>query len=202
MGLVETGARVFGVEPNGDMRREMERSAPQVVGLPTTAENTWLTSRSIDLVTCAQSFHWFDFGAARREFLRILRPDGWVALVWNERLDDATPFMVGYQKALEAYCPDYANARHRERSEDDLRAFFLPFEMRVASFPNEQRLDFEGLVGRSLSSSYAPLEGEPEHAAFIGALKSLFGEFSVEGVVSFPYSTRVYYGRLVSDETE
>ena len=197
--LLARGATVYAVEPNGPMRAAAERELSgneRFHSVAATAERTGLADASVDLVTCAQSFHWFDKSAAKREFLRVLKPSGWATLVWNERLDDASPFMVAYERALWDHCPDYANADHRNTVEDELREFFAPVPMQTASFPNEQRLDLAGLVGRSLSSSYAPGPGTKERETYIGALTAMFDEHNLDGLVSLKYETRLYYGQV------
>src|SRR5580658_2649045 len=65
------------------------------VGAP--AEATTLPDASVELVTAAQAFHWFDPAAARAEFARILRPSGWVAVIWNERKKSLGPFAEEYE---------------------------------------------------------------------------------------------------------
>src|SRR5581483_4013685 len=86
--LLENGNRVFGVEPNDDMRKAGEsflasyRNFTSVAG---TAEATTLADHSVDFVTAAQAAHWFHRERARKEFVRILRPGGWTVLIWNER---------------------------------------------------------------------------------------------------------------------
>ena len=197
--LLARGATVYAVEPNGPMRAAAETELAgdeRFHSVTAMAERTGLADASVDLVTCAQSFHWFDKTAAKREFRRVLLPGGWTALVWNERLDDASPFMVAYERALWDHCPDYANADHRNTVEDELRAFFAPVPMQTASFPNEQRLDLAGLVGRSLSSSYAPRPGTKEREAYIGALTAMFDEHKLDGLVTLEYETRLYFGKI------
>jgi len=199
--LLARGATVYAVEPNGPMRAAAERELSgdeRFHSVAATAEGTGLADASVDLVTCAQSFHWFDKTAAKREFLRVLRPGGWAALVWNERLDGASPFMVAYERALWDHCPDYANADHRNTVEDELREFFAPVPMQTASFPNEQRLDLTGLVGRSLSSSYAPKPGSPDHAPYLEELRVMFEEHNHGGIVTFAYETKAYFAPLAS----
>jgi ubiquinone/menaquinone biosynthesis C-methylase UbiE len=86
--LLENGNRVFGVEPNVEMRKageEFLRAYPHFTSVAGTAEATTLADHSVDVVTAAQAAHWFDRGQARREFIRICRPGGWTVLLWNER---------------------------------------------------------------------------------------------------------------------
>src|SRR4051812_34197437 len=93
--FLSNGNTVYGVEPNREMREAGEKllspAYPQYQSIAATAETTSLPNASVDFVTAGQAFHWFDRGKCRVEFARILRPHGWVALVWNERLTDSTP---------------------------------------------------------------------------------------------------------------
>jgi len=86
--FLENGNRVFGVEPNQEMRRageEFLHSFPKFTSVAGSAEATTLGDASVDFVTAGQAFHWFDPQAARREFLRILKTNGWVVIAWNDR---------------------------------------------------------------------------------------------------------------------
>jgi len=195
--LVERGSEVFAVEPNEAMRGELIRSRGGKSGLKVvegTAEETNLPDASVDFVTCAQSFHWFDRDAAKREFGRILRPGGKVALIWNSRLMSGTPFLEGYEDVLRRYGTDYQVVSHKNISESDLRPFFQ--EMTVARFPYKQLLDLDGLFGRVMSSSYSPLPGHPNYEPMREALRDLFEATQRDGVVSFDYETEIYWGEV------
>src|SRR5437870_2796600 len=96
--FLKNGNRVFGTEPNSEMRAAGEtllKKYSRFVSVDGSAEATGLDSSSVDLITAGQAFHWFDRPRARQEFERILKPGGWAALVWNERLIN-TPFLVAY----------------------------------------------------------------------------------------------------------
>jgi len=93
--FLENGNRVFGIEPNKEMRRggdEFLHGYANFVSLAGSAEVTGLPDSSVDFVSAGQSFHWFDAAAARREFARILQPRGWVVLAWNDRRIGETAF--------------------------------------------------------------------------------------------------------------
>jgi ubiquinone/menaquinone biosynthesis C-methylase UbiE len=192
-------ARVHGVEPNDAMRAAAERrfaGDPRFVSVAASAEATTLPDNSVDLVVAAQAFHWFAAADCRREFARILRPGGSVALVWNERETSATPFLSEYEAFLHRRATDYAKVNHTNIDAHAIAAFFSPAAFSLAQFPNEQRLDFEALKGRLLSSSYAPNTGQPGHAEMIVDLAGLFSRHAQDGVVSFLYTTKLYFGRF------
>lgn len=195
--LLPHSAGVWAVEPNEAMRQSCERwlgDQPGFVSVSGTAEATTLADASVDLVTAAQAFHWFDQPRARREFQRILRPQGRVALIWNDRLVD-TSFLVDYEAGLQRYATDYREVNHQNLSSEDLRRFFGgPVEVKV--FPNSQEWDFEGVMGRLDSSSYAPQRGTDAHHRLEGWLAESFARNARGGVVSFRYQTRVFLGPL------
>lgn len=194
--VLASGAEVYAVEPNAAMRTAGEAVLGRdehFTSVEGTAEATTLPDGSIDLIVAGQAFHWFDRLAARHEFDRILRTNGWIALVWNERSATLTPFLVGYERILHAYAPGYAEVDHRRHNVETLTPFFHgPMTHRI--FANAQRFDFEGLKGRLLSSSYAPELGHPNHEPMIEELKQLFDETQVDGKVDFAYDTHVYFG--------
>lgn len=196
--LLENGNSVFAVEPNGEMR-EMGRhqldAFDRLASVAGTAEETTLRSASVDFVTSAQAAHWFDLPLARAEFVRILRPEGWCVLIWNERRTASTPFLQDYENVLLTYGTDYKDVRH-ERTTAMIHEFFAPTPYQERVFTLCQRFDYEGLAGRLLSSSYAPLEGHPSHTPMMQELLKLFRAHAKGGNVEFEYDTRVYYAQL------
>jgi ubiquinone/menaquinone biosynthesis C-methylase UbiE len=199
-GLLEAGegARVLGVEPNAAMRAAAEKALadrPLFESIDASAEATGLPDTIADLVIAAQAFHWFDAPRTRVEFMRILRPSGFVALVWNQRRDSAVN--RDYLEMLERFAPEYALVRESERSsEDKMRAFFAPVVPRMEKFDNEQRLDEGGFLGRLLSSSYVPPAEHPLNAPILARAAQIFRERSSGGRVTIAYDTIVWWGRL------
>lgn len=196
--LPEVG-QVYAVEPNDAMRAAAERELsahPHFHSLGTTAESTALPSQSIDLITAGQAFHWFDLPATRTEFARILRPNGQVALIWNERQTDTTPFLAAYEDLLKTKSIDYDQVNHSRIDHTAIAQFFNPGTFEEITFPYEQRFDYPGLAGRALSSSYVPNCNHPSHAAFFAALEEIFAQHAEDGEIAFRYTTRLYLGRL------
>src|SRR5208337_3425756 len=196
--LLENGNSVFAVEPNAEMREmgiHQLEAYDRLESVAGTAEETTLRSASVDFVTAAQAAHWFDLPRARAELARILKPDGWCVLIWNERRTASTPFLREYEELLLTYGTDYKEVRH-ERTTAIIHEFFAPapFEERV--FDLRQQFDYEGTAGRLLSSSYAPLEGHPNYEAMMQELQRIFRAHAVDGKIEFEYNTQVYYGHL------
>jgi SAM-dependent methyltransferase len=196
--LLENGNPVFGIEPNVEMREAGERllaAFPRFTSVVGTAEATTLTDRSVDVVTTAQAAHWFHRERARREFVRIVKPGGWLVLLWNERLTDSTPFLRDYEQMLLKYGTDYQDVRH-ERTTDAVNEFFDPAPYEERAFEMRQEFDYAGIEGRLLSSSYAPGPEHPQHAPMLRELRRIFDARAVEGRATFEYKTRMYFGRL------
>src|ERR1022692_1138467 len=196
--LLENGSEVFGVEPNAEMREAGERllaAFPKFTSVAGTAEGTTLLDKSVDLVTAAQAAHWFDRERSRREFVRILKPGGWLVLLWNERVTDTTPFLRDYEQLLLTYGTDYKEVRH-ERTTAIIHEFFAPVPHQERVFDLRQQFDYEGAAGRLLSSSYVPLEGHPGYAPMMQELERIFRAHAMDDKVGFEYDTRLYYGHL------
>lgn len=192
------GSRVYGVEPNREMREAGERllaEFPNFVSVDGAAEATGLADASVDFVTAGQAFHWFDVARARREFRRILRPGGRVVLVWNNRAAAATPFLEDYERLLVEFGNDYEQVSAGYAHAESLRALFPGgYESKVLD--NRQLLDHDGLRGRLLSCSYVPLEADPRHAPMLERLRQIFDAHQRDGRVSMDYDTQVFYGAI------
>lgn len=198
--FLKHGNKVFGVEPNVDMRAAGERilsKYPSFRSISATAECSTLPDSSIDMIVAGQAFHWFDPVKARAEFQRILKASGWVVLIWNGFHVETNALNRGYQDIVTRYGTDYKEVA-REISGVDVAPFFAPNEYKCAKFAFKQVFDFEGLKGRLLSSSYAPDQGHPQFGQMITDLRRLFEANEENGEIQFNYDTEVYYGRLPS----
>ena len=197
--FLPNGNRVYGVEPNPEMRAAGERQLAKhtrFVSVAAAAEATTLPDAGADFVVAGQAFHWFDIPGTRAEFTRILKPDGWVVLMWNERHVSDTIFLRNFERILKTYCPEYAEVDHRRVDARTLHKFFGRQGFQFAHFDNAQQFDFEGLQGRLLSSSYAPEPGHPNHAPMLAELRRVFDAYQSRGQIAFLYDTKVYYGHL------
>jgi SAM-dependent methyltransferase len=196
--LLETGAAVFAIEPNRFMREAAERHLNdygRFRSIDGSAEATTLSTASVDLVTASQAFHWFDVQKSRLELKRILRPDGWVALIWNERPVEAVPLVDEYDALLRRYCSEYDKVKNMRADEAKIREF-LGRRPETAVFANRQVFDYAGLEGRLMSSSYAPEPGHALHEPMIAGLREIFDRHNRAGKVQFPYRTLVYFGQF------
>jgi SAM-dependent methyltransferase len=195
--FLEAGCVVHGVEPNAMMRVAAERAFAanaRFVSVAGSAEGTTLAGASVDLVTAGQAFHWFEPEATRREWRRILRPNGWAMVVFNTRRIDATPFMRAYDQFLVDHAVDYTGVDHRRGLTERLRDVFA--DCREWRFPFTLHHRYDDVRGLSMSSSYVPAPNHPTHAAFFEGLRALVDRHAVDGVVEFPYETEAYLGRV------
>lgn len=198
--FLDAGYRVTAVEPNGRMRAAAEQwlhGYEKFDAVDGRAAATGLPGASVDLVTSAQAFHWFDEAATRREFARILRPKGLAAIWWNSRRLTGTRFLEGYEALLLEYGTDYVSVAERYADDARMRAWFGAGFRGSAYFDHVQRLDFDALRGRLMSSSYVPKAGHPQHEPMLRALRDLFENCATQGTISFEYDTRVFAGELV-----
>lgn len=197
--FLKNGNRVYGVEPNREMREageQMLASYESFESVNGRAEETTLNDASVDFIAAGQAFHWFDPPRARREFMRVLRPGGWVVLVWNDRRTRGTPFLEEYERLLLEYGTDYKEVSDRYAEESMLAALYGPSEMLRKTFENEQVFDFEGLRGRLMSASYTPQPGHPNFDPLMRDLAALFQRHARDGRVVVAYDTKVFYGKL------
>ena len=200
--FLDAGHAVVAVEPNAAMRQaalDWLGREPRFSAVDGTAEATTLAEASVDLVSVAQAFHWFDAEAVKPEWRRILRDradgrQGLVAVYWNSRRLTGTPFLEGYEQLLLDHGLDYSSVAERYGDDDAMRAWFGSGFRGMASFPHGQRLDLDALRGRLLSSSYAPRAGHPGHAPMLAALEDLFARTARDGHVDFDYDTRIFTG--------
>jgi SAM-dependent methyltransferase len=180
--LGTTGATVLAVEPVAEMRACLPSSVRALDG---TAERIPLEDASVDIVTVAQAFHWFDGEAALAEIHRVLRPGGRLAVLWNRRVEDAA-----INQAIEAIVEPYraGTPTHRDdvwRAAFERTTLFGPLEEHV--FANEQVLDEDGLAARICSISFIACLPELERVRVLVRARELVAD----GPATVPYRTEV-----------
>ncbi len=198
--FLKNGNLVYGIEPNVEMRNAAElflKNYPYFHSIEGSAEATNVAEDSIDVITVGQAFHWFDHIRARKEFRRILKPEGFVVIIWNYRKRSGSTFLEAYEDLLLTYGTDYRKVSNIQidfeefyGSEGDSQGY------KREVFVNHQFLDYPGLKGRLLSSSYTPLDDHPNFNNMITELEKIFNDYNQNGVVTFEYETEVYYGQL------
>ncbi len=195
--LLEAGQMVYAVEPNPDMRAAAEEwlaGHPNFHSVNAAAEATGLPSQSVSWVFAAQAFHWFDVPACRVEFQRILRPGGRIALLWNDWQRES-PLIQDYEALVHEYARDYAAVNHNQAQTDGrIEQLFEPVKPSLHTFAHHQSLDYAGLQGRLLSSSYMPSANDPRAADMLRDLQAIFTKHAVQDRVRFDYVTLLYVG--------
>jgi SAM-dependent methyltransferase len=188
---------VCAVEPNADMREIFCRFLPDVYCSAGSGEESGLASGSVDLITVAQAFHWLSEDRFKAEALRILRPAGKVAIIWNSILE--SDFTLARSRVCQKYCPRFRSGHAGKRSaaegDDFLRNHYFR-EVEVVSFANPFEMDLEIFEGNMRSRSYALTPDDPAYADFSAELRSVFEQYAVNGIVTDPQETQIYLGRF------
>lgn len=190
---------VYAVEPNENMRRQAEKdfaNVPNFISINGSAEKTTLPPASIDFITAAQAFHWFDREKARAEFKRILKPNGNVALVWNYRDVENDDLQRDYENILSTHIPNYKQLDHKNMTDEKIHDFYGTTDIQQFSLPNSQLFDLSSFKGRVLSSSYVPKPPDATTQLILESVESLFEKFQQNGKIRFVYQTQMYLGQL------
>ncbi len=194
--LLQNKCQVIAVEPNNDMRGIAEKKLSgfsNFKSLKGSAEDVPdIKDGSIDLITCAQSFHWFDYSKAIPEFNRILKSNGKIALIWNDRANSGNGLMEKYETILKRYCDSYSEVNNKRLSFEAIKTIFPNNKLNIHYADNYQDMDLEGIIGRLRSSSYCPKEDNKNYIPLLEEVKNLFFEFQSEGLVRFLYNTCIY----------
>jgi SAM-dependent methyltransferase len=197
--FLENGNAAFGVEPDQAMREAGEhylRAYSEFRSVAGTAEDTTLAENCTDIVTVGQTFHWFDLVQAKAEFRRILRPGGWVAVVWYQPAHDGSPFLRAQSEVMQRHVRPLTQPP-RNRLDDATLSWFLGEERSdtraVESF---EMLGLDGVKGAALSSAYAPEPGGAASEAMMTELTELFEQHQRDGQVHIPITFRLCVGRI------
>lgn len=191
-------AKVYAVEPNADMRTKAETafaSCGNIASVGASAEQTTLADRSVDIITVAQAFHWFDRAAFRAECRRVLKENGTVLLIWNDR-DADSPIIRDNFAVNKQFCPRFCGSSNGISFDKASFADFFAASPEVIEFDNSLLYDREAFVLRNLSSSYAPVQGDTHYDRYVQAIHEVFDKHSKNGTVIYPYITRCYIGTV------
>jgi len=198
--LCEHAQSVYGVEPNDAMRAacvDFLVDQQNFTAVNGAAENTTLPATSVDLITVAQAFHWFDQKEARHEFMRILKPNGFTALIWNDRKTSGSALAEAYEQLLIDFGTDYVEVQSRgKQTLEGFERFFGHSEIRRATIPNAQHLERDAFVERATSASYMPNELHPRYREMVDAAQRIFDENRAGGTVVLEYDTNIYYAQM------
>jgi len=196
--FLEHGNTVYGVEPNEPMRKTAEALLADYnhfISVHGSSEATHLKDHSVDLIVCAQAFHWFDREQTKTEFRRIANRGAHLCLIWNDR-KASEPFQQDYEELIQRFAIDYNEISHRNITPAIIDAFYAPSKCRKFVLGYEQQFNLEGLIGRVLSSSYMPNEDDPNFPQLRNAIVDLFNAYEQNGIVTFAYDTILYIGEI------
>lgn len=194
--FLKNGLRVVCVEPNPEMRTQ---ASVDLMGyhdfsiMDGTAEDTGIDRNSVDLVVAGQAFHWFSPAESAGEFLRILKPGGMAALIWNDRVLGRDDFNAEY----EHICRVFSNGYHQPGSlalDRSIIDRFFEGNVKVFTLENAQKLDLEGIMGRYFSASYALGPEDSRYAELLMEFCDAFSRHSVDGFATIRYQSRVFLG--------
>lgn len=191
--LARTGAAVTAVEPVDAMRARLSESLPGVSALAGSAEAIPLADESVDLVICAQAFHWFANAQALVEMHRVLRPGGRLGLIWNVR-DESRDWVAAITEIITPYegdAPRFYTGKWKRPFED--QTLFGPLTRTV--FPHSHVGSFDQVVvDRILSVSFIAALPQGEQRSIeqrLRALRDRFPELQAE-TIAFPYATEAW----------
>lgn len=194
--LLDLGAEVYAVEPNDDMRFVAEQnlsSNSYFHSIAAAAEKTSLPDNSMEFITVAQAFHWFDAQLFKKECQRILKKDGLVILAWNSRIGD-TVFAHEIKALFVKLCPTYKGISLKEMYNEELEAFYKHHETK--RFRNDQKMDEEHFIKRYLSTSYALTPEDEGYENYLEALHNFFHKHAVNGIITEPIETILHIGNV------
>jgi len=197
--LLQRRSKVICVEPNGDMLGAAKKELADFNNtrfVQASAENTELKDHCVDFITAAQAFHWFDRDLFKKECRRILKDDGKVVLVWNDK-DVDSPLIKKIMEVNEKYHENFTGfSGGRGVNPNDYADFFKDGYCEHRIFRNDRTESEEELVGGCLSASYAPKEGSVNYRDFVLELRRIFKKYSKNGVLALPQVTRSYVGSV------
>ncbi|KNY25844.1 class I SAM-dependent methyltransferase [Pseudobacteroides cellulosolvens] len=197
--LANKVGKVYAVEPNFNMRTACIQYCSDLnnfAAVDGSAEDTNLSDKSVDYVTVAQAFHWFDRQKTKVEFQRILKPHGKAILIWNSRVPESE-LIKENDELCRSLCPEFSGFSGGSGFSPLLYSdFFKDGYCEYREFDNNRLLTLESYIGSSLSASYAPSERDENYKSFIDGLTSLFHKYSNNSVLILPNRTRCYVGKV------
>ena len=197
-GLLQAGYAVLAVEPSEAMRSAADHALgrfPCYRSAAGTAEQLPVPEGSVALITAAQAFHWFEVEAARAEFLRVLRPEGQVALVWNDRVRSDPLHQLLDERVFGPFGGSKRGALLAHEERDHVPQFFRHGRFDELDWPHQHRLDYAGLLSLVCSRSYMPQRGAPGFDALVECVRQVFDRCAEAGEVVVRYRTVAMIGR-------
>lgn len=196
--LLDRGSYVYCIEPNEDMRRiaiEELRKYKSFHAVDGTATETKLDEKSVDYITTAQAFHWFDIDPFKKECRRVLRDNGMVFLIWNMR-DMSSKINQASFEIYSNYCPNFKGFGGGIQKDDIRIKQFFEDKYEYVEFNNPLFYDKSKFISRSLSGSYSLKKGDENYCEYLDALSRLFEKYSKDNVLTMANKTVAYISRV------
>lgn len=194
--LLSYGYKVFAVEPNSDMLKKAEEKLSRnenFISVNGDDHNMNLPDRSVDYLTAAQAFHWFDPEPFKKECKRVLKPGGKVIIIYNSRDEKAD-----CTKALEELRYKYNSEFHGFSNgiSDKKCIAFFDGKCNIYRANNNQKYDRQRYINRLLSSSYSINESDERYPKYLKEIHRIFDMFSTNGFITVPTNTVAYIGEV------
>ena len=185
---------ITAVEPNADMLEKLRRNISGIEIINAPAENTGIAPASVDLVTAAQAFHWFNKEKFKAECQRIFTSKGRLAVIWNTRTE--TDMQKERNEIFLRTAGQYDSVNGNANADGKFapEKYFTEFEQ--VSFLQSMKMDMEQYVGCEMSRSYSPKKGTPLYDVQLDELTRLFGKYNQGGIVDVPYITECFLGKF------
>ncbi len=196
--LLEKGSFVYCVEPNDDMRNtaiEELKLYKKFCAISGTAVETMLPDNSVDYITVAQAFHWFDVSQFKKECKRILKDKGLIFLIWNMRDMSSELNRISYE-IYSKYCPNFKGFGGGIQKNDVRIQEFFESGYKYVEFDNPLIYTKEKFICRCLSGSYSLKNGDENYDMYIGELSELFEQYSENDILTMENKTVVYFGNI------
>ncbi len=196
--LLDKGNSVYAVEPNDDMRNTSVSELghyDKFRAIKGTATDTTLANNSVDYITTAQAFHWFDTLLFKAECQRILKDNGLVFLIWNMR-DMSDEANQKCHSIYTKYCPHFKGFGGGIEKDDARITLFFDNKYEYLEYDNPLFYDKERFIRRSLSGSYSLKPGNEYYDDYINELSELFEQHATNGILTMENKTVVYLGKL------
>lgn len=196
--LLDRGSQVYCVEPNDDMRLVAERelkSYSNFHSVKGTSDNTCLNDNSVDFITVAQAFHWFDVNTFKKECKRILKPDGRIVLIWNTR-DISADINQKCADIYKKYCAKFRGFNGGIARDDERIKNFFDKGYELKELENPLYYDKEKFINRCLSSSYSLKPNDAGYNEYLLLFEELFDKYSANGNLCVPNKSIAYIGEI------
>ena len=191
--------QIYYIEPNSDMinkGKEYWYDCNNIVYVNKSAEATELSENLADIVFAVQSFHWFDKSKLKQEVSKILKSNGYFAIVWNDWEDDNNEFSKEYFKYISAWNTKLTGKTYQHKNVSDRKKIFKNSEYKTYTFIHSKNYTLDMLIGLSKSLSYAPKEDSEYYNEFIDGVISIFNKYKNNDVVRFDFHTEMFIGKV------